>query len=138
MILIPQIDEDFLYDEEDIEEEQDPSLTFKLNEDTKRIETYIDDIEALKQWIYCLLRTKRNEYEIYSDEYGVELEALLGQDFEFACVEIEEEITDAISIDDRIESVEEFTFQKLGNNSLLVTFTVVSIFGNTEIETEVG
>lgn len=136
--MIPQIDEDFLYDEEYIEEEQDPSLTFKLNEDTKRIETYVDDIEALKQWIYCVLRTKRNEYEIYSDEYGVEIEDVIGQDFEFACVEIKEEITDAISIDDRIESVEDFTFKKLENNSLLVSFNVISIFGNTEIETEVG
>ena len=55
-----------------------PTLTYKLDFETKRISTKIDDFEAVMQAITKILYTERYSCVIYSGDYGVELERLIG------------------------------------------------------------
>lgn len=93
----------------------------------------IDDLDSLRQSIECMLSTERYKYPIYSWDYGIELDDLIGRNYNYVIVELERRIRDALSIDDRIESIDNFHFEKLNKKSLLVTFTVNSV---TEIKKE--
>lgn len=111
-----------------------PSLTYKLDFNNKRISGKVDDTEAILQAVYKALNTERCAYVIYTSQYGVELERLVGKDYEFVISDLERTITEALIIDDRITGISDFTVQKTGIDSLLASFTVNSVFGSIPLE----
>lgn len=120
----------------DVEEEQQPSLTYGIDFERGRIIGMIDELEAVKQAVFLILQTERYRYLIYSDDYGSELEGLIGRDPLFVQSEIKRRIREALMQDDRIEDVTNFRLQFNGD-SVLIRFTVISIFGEIEAEQEV-
>ena len=120
----------------DLEEEQQPSLTFGIDFEHGRIRGMIDELEAVKQAVFLILQTERYRYLIYSDDYGSELEGLIGRDPLFIQSEVKRRIREALMQDDRIEDVTNFRLQFNGD-SVLVRFTVISVFGDFEAEQEV-
>lgn len=120
----------------DVEEEQQPSLTYGIDFERGRIIGMIDELEAVKQAVFLILQTERYRYLIYSADYGSELEGLIGRDPLFTQSEIKRRIREALMQDDRIEDVTNFRLQFNGD-SVLVRFTVISIFGEIEAEQEV-
>lgn len=120
----------------DIEETTYPDLTYKINIDKNRISEYVDELDAVIQAIYLILNTERYEYLIYSWDYGIELLDLYGMPMPYVISEIKRRVEDALTQDDRIDSVSDFTFEKTGTK-LYVTFTVNSTFGDVEIDMEV-
>src|SRR5690606_35196789 len=120
----------------DVEEEQQPSLTYGIDFERGRIRGMIDELEAIKQAVFLILQTERYRYLIYSDDYGSELEGLVGRDPLFVRSELKRRIREALMQDDRIEDVTNFDIQ-INGDSALVRFTVVSVFGDFEAEQEV-
>lgn len=120
----------------DIEETTYPDLTYKINIDKNRISEYVDELDAVIQAIYLILNTERYEYLIYSWDYGIELLDLYGMPMPYVISEIKRRVEDALTQDDRIDSVSDFTFEKTGTK-LYVTFTVNSTFGDVETDMEV-
>ena len=118
--MIPKVDNDLLT----LEVETQPSLTYALDIEHGRIRGMVDELESLRQAIYLILSTERYAYLIYSWNYGVELVELIGQPKE------------ALLQDDRITAVDGFEFET-GKKTVHVTFTVHSIFGDLEVETDV-
>lgn len=114
-----------------------PTLTYKLDFETKRISTKIDDFEAVMQAIMKILYTERYSYVIYSGDYGVELERLIGQDYDYIVSDIERIITEALTVDDRVLSISDLEIVKLNKDSAQVTFTVNTIYGSGAVATEV-
>ena len=45
--------------------------------------------EAIKVWIYKAIKTNRYQYEIYSWDYGSEIESLIGKGFEIGFIKSE-------------------------------------------------
>lgn len=131
--MIPSEDEDFLADEE-LEVEDDPSLTYAMNMNTKRIQGTVDDLDAVIQTIYKILNTERYEYEIYSWDFGIELVDLYGKDITYVVPELQRRIEDALSTDERIVACGNFNFENVEKGILHVTFTVSTIYGDAEIE----
>ena len=119
-----------------LEVETQPSLTYALDIEHGRIRGMVDELESLRQAIYLILSTERYAYLIYSWNYGVELVELIGQPKEYALPEIKRCITEALLQDDRITAVDGFEFET-GKKTVHVTFTVHSIFGDLEVETDV-
>lgn len=103
-----------------------------------RINGYVEELESIKQAIYLILSTERYAYVIYSWDYGIELIDLYGQPMPYVMSELPRRIEEALTMDDRIESVTDFEFEQKGNK-LKTTFTVVTTLGNigTELEVEV-
>lgn len=123
------IPESGVYAEAEIEIVQMPSLTYRLDFRTNRIMGRVDGIEAVKQAIFKILNTERYEYLIYSWNYGVELNELIGEDLEVAYAELSARISEALLQDERILSVEAFSFEKIDKQTLQVNFHVETVEG---------
>lgn len=119
-----------------VEEQQQPSLTWKLDFENKRITQMIDGLEAVKQAAFVILGTERFQYLIYSFNFGSELQGLIGKSPLLVQSEIRRLIREALLQDDRITDVQNINFQTQGD-SMLVEFTVVSVFGNFTMTKEV-
>lgn len=129
--MIPQALNDDLIPDLKIEEQ--PSHTYKLDVEKSRVKGFVDSKESISQVVYKILTTERYKYEIYSWNYGVELNDLIGKPMPYVYPEIERRVTEALTADDRIEGVSDFKFESQGN-SVICSFTVNTIFGNVEIE----
>ncbi|WP_232696184.1 DUF2634 domain-containing protein [Brevibacillus daliensis] len=113
-----------------------PTLTYALDFGNGSIGGLIEGEEAIRQFIRKAIVTARFRFPIYDDEYGCELEDLIGQDVPIALLnaEIPRVITEALIYDDRIDAVYNFDIQRDGDK-LTVSFFVDTADGLT-IETE--
>ena len=116
------------------EETIETSRTYKIT--GNRIQGYTDGLDALQQAIYKVLNTERYEYPIYSFNYGIELENLLGKDHVYVQIELKRRIRECLLRDDRITEVDNFRFEVAGD-LIKCTFDVHSIFGNLMVSREV-
>ncbi len=121
----------------DLEIENQPSRTYKLDFERKRIGGMIDNEQAIMQMVMKILYTERYAYVIYSSQYGVELDRLIGQDYNFIVSDLERTITEALTADDRVIDITDFQINKIGIDKMEVSFTVNSIVGSANINTEV-
>lgn len=126
------------YDIEDVsiinfDVRQEPSKTFKLNIEKNRVDGICDDVEALKQTIFLILNTERYEHLIYSRNYGVELNDLIGEPISYVIPELERRITEALIQDDRIENIDNFEFQNI-RGKVQCRFSVHTKYGNIKAE----
>lgn len=119
-------------DEEIVDLALESSKTYRVL--NGRVVGWIDNKQALRQAVEKLLHTERYTYEIYTDEYGIELQALIGASFDLVEAEISRIIKEALLVDERIVEVTDITVQKLDSTSLLVSFNVQSIFGTLAFE----
>ena len=118
-----------------VEEKTYPSNTFSIDFISNKIAGFVDEKEAVKQAIFLILNTERYKFLIYSWNYGVELEELIGTHPDIVEDECERLISEALLQDDRIKAVYDFGFEII-KDSIIVTFTVDTIFGEIEAETE--
>ena len=132
--MIPMVDEDFMEDTE--EENALPSRDFAIV--GGKIAGFVEELEAVRQAIHFILAAERYEYIIYPWEYGVEFSDLIGMPVELVIPKLELRITEALLQDDRIESVEEFSFERPDKKSILVSFKVNTIYGSTNEEVSVN
>lgn len=120
--------------EQDFEIETQPTNTYKMELESNLIRGYTDGQEAMKQAIFKILSTERYQYVMYSWNYGIELIDLYGELVSYVCPELERRITEALTWDERIESVDNFEFDTSKKGEVLVTFTAHTIFGNVTAE----
>lgn len=116
-------------------EVQMSTRTYKIS--NGRVNGWIDDLEAMRQAVEKILLTERFGWVIYSDNYGVEIQELIGNDFDLIQSEIERVVSEALLADERIESVDNFDLQQTDRSSLLFSFTVLTVFGEINMEQEV-
>lgn len=116
---------------------QQPSKTFKVDAENQRIIEMTDGLEAIRQAVYCALHTERFEWLIYSWNYGVELDRLFGQSMGLIKSKLKKRIKEALMQDDRILSVDAFSFEASGRK-LLARFTVHTSIGDIGAEREVS
>ena len=112
-----------------------PSLTFRIRGD--RIEGMADGLDAVRQSIGLILTTERFRWPIFSPDYGVELEELIGERRQaYIGADIERRITEALLEDDRITGVRDFALAFDGENAR-VTLTAETDFGEIPVERSV-
>lgn len=132
--MIPQNDNDIL--ENEVMENQ-PSYTYAMDLENKRIIGNNDKLAAVKQAVYKILNTERYHTLIYSWNYGVELSSLYGKPVSFCVPEIERRIKEGLMKDDRISDVHDFTFDFPKKGVIAATFIVDSTEGTFEENKEV-
>lgn len=116
--------------------ETQPSTTYGISFERKRMKEFVKEKEAIKQAILKILGTERYEYCIYSWNYGIELVELFGKPRDYVYAEIERRITEALMQDDRIKKLKDFKLKQKGK-AIEVIFTAETNFGSIEIEKEV-
>lgn len=117
-----------------LQEEQFESRTYQLSE--TRIEGFVEGLEALKQAIHKVLSTEQYEHPIYGFGYGIAWKQLIGEERPYVRAEMRRMIQEALLRDDRVREVDGFRFS-FEVDACRCVFNVISIYGETEIETEV-
>lgn len=95
----------------------------------------VEGLEAIKVWIWLCMHTERFRHAIYSADYGTSLEQYIGHMLseEYINTDCESEISDALLINEYIESIEEFEVVR-NSDSLNISFRVVTKFGSLEVD----
>ena len=111
-----------------------PTRTFKIDFDAGRVGGFCDETEAMKQAILKILLTERFDYLIYSWNYGIELNDIVGKSFQVLSSEIKRVIREALLADSRITDVTDFTVEQIDKRTVHVSFTAETIFGEIPVE----
>lgn len=121
----------------DVEQQQEqPSLTYRLDLDRGRIVGMVDGLEAVNQAIRKHLNTPRFRCLIYNNQYGSEIkETIIAGDAspEYTEAEMPRIVRDALSIDSRVLNIHDFSFSFDGEEAR-IRFEASTIFGETIIE----
>lgn len=123
----------------DIDEfESPPSLTYRLDFINRRIIGKVDDKEAVMQFIKKVLDTSKYAYSSYDWYYGNEILSLTGQSYDYIITELPRIVDEALLVDDRIISIQNWNFSKINVDSISASFLVRTIFGTINYEMEVS
>lgn len=138
MALIPTQDTVTIGQDVEIVQPADQTTrTYKLDIETGRVAGFVDETEAMKQAILKILLTERFDYLIYSWNYGIELNDIVGKSFQVLSSEIKRVIREALLADSRITDVTDFTVEQIDKRTVHVSFTAETIFGEIPVERRV-
>lgn len=124
--------------EQELPVPMDWAIDFETGElDLKNGRPYqAEGMEALKVWVWKMLKTPRNVYE-YSADLGQEFDQLIGTtDYDLAEDNLQFLIKDALEMSPYIVEVNGFQFARMGSE-FQVSFTVNTVYGDFEEETEI-
>lgn len=103
-----------------------------------RISGFIDDKNAIRQAVYHILSIERYSCLIYDDNYGVELQQYIGQDFEYLKVTIQKTLEEALMQDERIISIDVMNVEKIDNETANVKLSIQANVGEIQMEVNVN
>ena len=103
-----------------------------------RISGFIDDKDAIRQAVYHILSIERYSCLIYDDNYGVELQQYIGQDFEYLKVTIQKTLEEALMQDERIISIDVVGIEKIDNETANVKLLIQANVGEIQMEVNVN
>lgn len=92
-------------------------------------------LEAVKVWIWLCLRTERYRYQLYSTDYGVELDQYIGKTAteEILNMRCRKRVEEALLMNKYITGIKDFS-ASMDRDRLNIRFTVQTIFGEAKIE----
>ena len=113
---------------------EQPTNTFLIDWNSKQIAGLNDGLEAMRQAVDIILQNERFRWQIYDSNFGTELEDLPGEEYAYITSELPRRVEEAFSVDSRIISVDNWSFQDMGCGVLAVSFEVVTVFGTVNKE----
>ena len=114
-----------------------PTNTFMIDWSSRQISGMGSGLAAMRQAVDIILNTERFRWQIYSPNFGVELEEMIGEEYDYVTSEIARRVEDAFSTDSRVLSVGNFVFTDQGQGVLKCVFDVSTIFGPVQAEVTV-
>jgi hypothetical protein len=113
-----------------------PNYEWIIDFDSDDMKDPKSELKTIEQAVRFSLETERYKYPIMGYNFGVTFDDLIGTDYSYIKSEIARRIRDALSIDDRIVSVDNFEFEK-SDSDMLVKFNVTTILGDITVSTRV-
>lgn len=117
--------------------QQQPGRTWYIDKTTNRIRGECDDWLAVRQAVEIILNVERFRWQIYRPYSGMQWEGLIGQDPGYVASELQRRITEALTMDDRVRGISNFTYTVTGDQ-LSASLTVNTVFGEYETSVEVN
>ena len=117
--------------------ESQPSLSWRINKETNRIEGTVDGLDAVRQAAEIILNIERDRWQIYRPYTGMEWAGLIGQDPGYVGAELQRRLVDALTVDDRITGISDYD-STIDGGKLRATFRVDTIYGSSDAPTEVN
>ncbi len=111
-----------------------PTKTFLIDWASKRITGMDSGLAAMSQAVDIMLQNERFAWQIYSSRFGSELEGLVGEEYDYIVSEVPRRIQEALSVDNRVLSVEDFVFSEPDGDQVTCGFRVVTVFGTLSKE----
>lgn len=113
-----------------------PTKTYQVK--NGRILNKFDGHEAMIQAVDKILKTERFVYPIYDNQYGNDFFELFGKSFDYATVEVERMVKEALFADSRVLTVTVDDIEILNRNILKVHGSCTTVYGDIKIESEVS
>ena len=107
-----------------------PSKTWIIDRNTMQVSRMDKGLEAVRQAVEIALNVERYKWTIYSANYGSELNDLVGEDEAYIIAEIPRLVEGALSTDSRVVSVDDYVYKKTDTNSMTISFTVHTVYGD--------
>ena len=120
-----------------LEKTEKPTNTFLIDWSTSQIAGMDSGLAAMRQAVEIILRNERFRWQIYSGNFGAELEGLIGEEYDYITSELPRRIRDAFSVDNRILSAENVSFSRGAGGAVLCSFEVVTVYGTFSEEVEI-
>ena len=117
--------------------ESQPSLSWRINKETNRIEGTVDGLDAVRQAAEIILNIERYRWQIYRPYTGMEWAGLIGQDPSYVGAELQRRLVDALTVDDRITGISNYDYT-IDGGKLRATFRVDTIYGSYDAQQEVN
>lgn len=94
----------------------------------------LEKTEALKVWVWKTLKTERNRYLIYSEDYGNDLIENIGQIYDKTTKDalMINEIKNCLLVNPYITNVYNFSID--GGRTPIISFSIDTIYGSVESE----
>lgn len=122
----------------DVQATQYKTKTYKLDFVNKRIVGMIDNLDAAVQAAHKILLTERYSERIYSGDYGIELNRLIGTSMPFVEANMKTTLNEAFTPDTRFNEVENVNITRTDCDSIRVDFRIVTIDGKADTSIQVG
>ena len=116
---------------------QQPSKTWYIDKTSNRISGTVDGLAAVTQAVDIILNVERFRWQIYQPYSGTQWAGLLGQDPGYVASELQRRITAALTMDDRVKGISNFSYTASGD-ILTASFTVNTVYGDTQTTVEVN
>lgn len=115
---------------EEVQTERQPNNTYEIDYTSGTLGGMIDGRKAIRQFARKAVQTARFRFFIYDDDYGSELDELIGKDvsIEFLNEEIPRVIREALIYDDRVKDVNNFNVDRQVDK-VFVSFSVETVEG---------
>ena len=114
-----------------------PTRTFLIDWSSKQVAGMDEGLPAMRQAVEIILQNERFRWQIYSSDFGSELESLVGEERDYIESELPRRIEDAFSGDSRILAVENFVFTEKVPGELSCSFDVKTVYGTLTEEVSV-
>jgi hypothetical protein len=114
-----------------------PTRTFLIDWSSKQVAGMDEGLPAMRQAVEIILQNERFRWQIYSSDFGSELENLVGEERDFIESELPRRIDDAFSSDSRIVAVDNFEFSEPKVGELVCRFDVRTVYGTLREEVKV-
>lgn len=95
----------------------------------------VEGIEALRVWTWKALHTPRFRYDIYDENYGHDIETLIGKNFSYELMEAEIKrfVTECLTRNEYITGITNFSMKKV-NKRVSISFTEKTTFDDIDIK----
>lgn len=124
-------DEDVEVEEKEEEVYKEYEIDWETGQLTGRI---VEELEAVKVWIYLALQTERYVFEQFTWDYGNELSTLIGtsNNQEYLQMEVKRMVKDCLSVNEHITDIDNFQCE-VEDEKITITFTAVTDYGEVDI-----
>lgn len=90
----------------------------------------VEGLEAVKSWAFRALQTQRGKYEIFTWDYGLDIESFVGKVLtDKNKIDLTKEITECLLENKHIKNVIDFKFIT-DKNKVYINFRIVTLYGN--------
>ena len=118
------------------ENKEYPTETYLIDKSTGTIKKVGSGLPAMRQVIDIILNVERYQYQIYTSNFGRELNKLIGKPPEYVTSMLKRRIREALCFDSRILSVDNFIFEVI-LGTVKCTFNVKTVYGTVTSEVEI-
>ena len=115
-----------------------PTKTYYIDPATNQISGFVGGLDAMRQAVEIIFSVERYKWRIYTPNFGIELEGLVGMDQGVAASELKRRIEEALIPDNRIYGASNFIFRWPDANTLHCSVTVNTVYGDFETGIEVA
>lgn len=117
--------------------EDQPTNTFYIDPVSRRVRGMDDGKNAVRQAIEIALSVERFQWGIYSANFGADFTGIIGRDTGYAAAVLEKRIRDALSVDNRVLGISNFSYTASGG-ILTADITIRTVFGDIAQTVEVN